>query len=204
MKYIFLHGLGQTSFSWNKTLEVMSDKWDILCPNLADWLYNERPCYETLYKALERCCKQFNEPLTLCGLSLGGILAMQYSIEHSEKVHSLVLIGTQYAMPKKLLKMQNIMFQFMPSSKADFISLCKSMIDLDFTHNLKDISCRVLVICGEKDKPNKSASLQLGNLIPYAKITIISGAGHEVNIDAPIKLGNELNVFLNSSHNTER
>lgn len=137
---------------------------------------------------------------------------MQYSIEHSEKVHSLVLIGTQYAMPKKLLKMQNIMFQFMPSSmfskmgfqKADFISLCKSMIDLDFTHNLKDISCRVLVICGEKDKPNKSASLQLGNLIPYAKITIISGAGHEVNIDAPIKLGNELNVFFNSSHNTER
>lgn len=183
-----------------------------MCPNLADWLYNERPCYETLYKALERCCKQFNEPLTLCGLSLGGILAMQYSIEHSEKVHSLVLIGTQYAMPKKLLKMQNIMFQFMPSSmfskmgfqKADFISLCKSMIDLDFTHNLKDISCRVLVICGEKDKPNKSASLQLGNLIPYAKITIISGAGHEVNIDAPIKLGNELNVFFNSSHNTER
>ena len=212
MKYIFLHGLGQTSFSWNKTLEVMSDKWDILCPNLADWLYNERPCYETLYKALERCCKQFNEPLTLCGLSLGGILAMQYSIEHSEKVHSLVLIGTQYAMPKKLLKMQNIMFQFMPSSmfskmgfqKADFISLCKSMIDLDFTHNLKDISCRVLVICGEKDKPNKSASLQLGNLIPYEKITIISGAGHEVNIDSPIKLGNELNVFFNSSHNTER
>ena len=106
MKYILLHGLGQTSSSWNKTLDVMSDKWDIVCPNLADWLYNERPCYETLYKALERYCEQFNEPLTLCGLSLGGILAMQYSIEHSEKVHSLVLIGTQYAMPKKLLKMQ--------------------------------------------------------------------------------------------------
>ena len=61
MKYIFLHGLGQTSFSWNKTLEVMSDKWDILCPNLADWLYNERPCYETLYKALERCCNSMYE-----------------------------------------------------------------------------------------------------------------------------------------------
>ena len=212
MKYILLHGLGQTSSSWNKTLDVMSDKWDIVCPNLADWLYNERPCYETLYKALEKYCEQFNEPLTLCGLSLGGILAMQYSIEHSEKVHSLVLIGTQYAMPKKLLKMQNIMFQFMPSSmfskmgfqKSDFISLCKSMIDLDFTHNLKDICCRVLVLCGEKDKPNKSASLQLGNLIPHAKITIISGAGHEVNIDAPIKLGNELNDFFNSSHNNEK
>ena len=29
MKYILLHGLGQTSSSWNKTLDVMSDKWDM-------------------------------------------------------------------------------------------------------------------------------------------------------------------------------
>lgn len=209
MKYILLHGLGQTSSSWNKTLDVMSDKWDIMCPNLADWLYSESPCYETLYKALEKYCEQFDEPLSLCGLSLGGILAMQYSIEHSEKVHSLVLIGTQYTMPKKLLKMQNILFHFMPSSmfskmgfqKSDFISLCKSMIELDFTHNLKNIHCRVLVLCGEKDKANKTASIDIQKKIPHAKISIISGAGHEVNIDNPVSLGNELNNFFETTFN---
>lgn len=211
MKYILLHGLGQTSSSWNKTVAVMSEKWDIVCPNLADWLYDNSPCYETLYKALERYCEQFDEPLSLCGLSLGGILAMQYSIEHSEKVHSLVLIGTQYTMPKNLLNIQNILFRFMPSSmfskigfqKSDFICLCKSMMELDFTRNLKDICCHVLVLCGEKDKLNKSASLQLGSLIPHAKVTIISGAGHEVNIDAPIKLGNELHDFFKHSQKSE-
>lgn len=142
MKYILLHGLGQTASSWSKTADVMDDKWDVKCPNLADWLHNESPCYETLYRALERYCEQFDEPLSLCGLSLGGILAMQYCMEHAEKVHSLVLIGTQYTMPKQLLKMQNILFRFMPSSmfskigfrKPDFISLCKSMMELDFTH----------------------------------------------------------------------
>lgn len=212
MKYILLHGLGQTSSSWNKTLDVMNDKWDIECPNLVDWLYNESSCYETLYKALERYCEQFDEPLSLCGLSLGGILAIQYSIEHSEKIDALVLIGTQYAMPKKLLKIQNIMFQFMPKSmfskmgfqKSDFISLCKSMIDLDFSYNLKDICCRVLVLCGEKDRANKTASIDIQKKIPHAKISIISGAGHEVNIDAPIKLGNELNDFFDCPHNNEK
>ena len=34
MKYIFLHGLGQTSSSWEKTIDVMDDNLDIDCPNL--------------------------------------------------------------------------------------------------------------------------------------------------------------------------
>ncbi|MFR5555446.1 MAG: alpha/beta fold hydrolase [Coprococcus sp.] len=38
----------------------------------------------------------------LCGLSLGGILALQYALEHPQKVASVVLIGTQYTMPKRL------------------------------------------------------------------------------------------------------
>ena len=204
MKYIFLHGLGQTASSWNETIHILNNGKDILCPNLVDWLHNEKPFYDTLYKALEKYCEQFHEPLCLCGLSLGGILALQYSIEHSEKIHSLVLIGTQYIMPKKLLKLQNILFHIMPNSmfskmgfqKLDFISLCQSMMELNFSYDLKDINCPVLVVCGKKDKANKSASLQLEKLIPNAKTILIPDAGHEVNIDNPVKLGNELDKFF--------
>ena len=38
--------------------------------------------------------------------------------------------------------------------KKDFISLSKSMMDLDFQKDLEKINCRVLVLCGEKDKAN--------------------------------------------------
>ncbi|WP_455543466.1 alpha/beta fold hydrolase [Intestinibacter sp.] len=62
--------------------------------------------------------------------------------------------------------------------------------------HLKDIHCEVLVICGEKDKANKSASSQLAQLIPNAKAITIAGAGHEVNIDCPAKLGKELEKFF--------
>ncbi len=71
--------------------------------------------------------------MDLCGLSLGGVLALQYTIEHPEKVNSLVLIAAQYKMPAKLLKPQNSFFRFMPKSsfqqtgfgKREFMELCK-------------------------------------------------------------------------------
>lgn len=115
-----------------------------------------------------------------------------------------MLIGTQYKMPRRLLKLQNVLFHLMPDSefskmgfqKSDFISLCKSMIDLDFSHHLKDIRCKVLVVCGEKDRANRSASLQLAELIPDAEFITILGAGHEVNIDCPFQLGEKLNNFF--------
>ena len=88
MKYIFLHGLGQTSSSWDKVIDNLDFKDDILCPNLSKWTKNKETCYHTLYTELENYCSEIREPICLCGLSLGGILAMQYAIEHSNKVHA--------------------------------------------------------------------------------------------------------------------
>lgn len=77
MKYILLHGLGQTASSWEKTINAMAEEgkvWDISCPNLTDWLQDRKVCYDTLYRALEDYCGQFDEPICLGGLSLGESL----------------------------------------------------------------------------------------------------------------------------------
>ena len=87
MKCIMLHGLGQSSESWRDTAKVFHDEFEVLCPDLSDWLLGKPPCYDTLYRALETYCGQFEEPINICGLSLGGILAMQYAIEHPETVN---------------------------------------------------------------------------------------------------------------------
>ena len=207
MKMIFLHGLGQTASSWNETIQAMDNQGEILCPNLADWLENKEASYETCYRALVGYCSQFDEPLALCGLSLGGVLALQYSLEHPDRVRAMALISTQYKMPKTLLKIQNILFHFMPDKmfsqmgfqKQDFIRLCKSMIELDFENALPNIHCPVLVVCGEKDKPNQAATLQLGKRLPQAEVCLIPGAGHEANVDKPAQLGKELNLFFKRS-----
>ena len=204
MKYIFLHGLGQTSSSWNKTIRYIEGQPEIVCLNLSELLRGKKVTYANLYKAFSNYCKDFSEPLNICGLSLGGILALQYGIENPPKVNTLVLIGTQFVMPKRLLKLQNIIFRIMPNSsfaqmgfgKKDFIELSKSVIDLDFRHDLKKLLCDVLVVCGEKDKVNKKASIDLNRLLPHSEIQLIENAGHEINIDEPEKLGRILNGFF--------
>ena len=208
MKYIFLHGLGQIASDWSETVKDMEG--DVLCPNLSEWVLGKEASYGNLYRALEECCEAQKESLHLCGLSLGGILALQYALEHPQKVASVVLIGTKYTMPKRLLKFQNLMFHIMPRSvfqnmgfqKKAFISLCSSMMHLDFSQKLEKIRCRVLVVCGEKDKVNLPASRRLKEQIEQAKIVMVPNAGHEVNKENPAELRRVLTRFYGECENS--
>jgi pimeloyl-ACP methyl ester carboxylesterase len=196
MQYVFIHGLGQNSSSWSKTISFMPKDVCISSPDLSDILHHQEVTYENLYHAFSDYCNSIPGALNLCGLSLGAVLALHYTIEHPEKVQSLALIAAQYKMPKVLLKFQNIIFRFVPKGsfkslgfqKNDFIKLTSSMADLDFSDRLKDISCSTLIVCGEKDNANKKASQGLDDNIPNAELFFIENTGHEVNIEAPDKL----------------
>lgn len=203
MRPIFLHGLGQTPASWEKTIAQLESTQDCVCPNLANLYQGDNITYQNLYEGFSKICDELDEPLDLCGLSLGGVLALNYTIDHPEKVNSLVLIAAQYKMPKGLLKLQNILFQFMPKSmfqqtgfgKKEFIQLCKTMMELDFSSSLQKVSCPTLILCGQRDSANKKAAKELVELLKNAEFQIISGCGHEVNMEAPEKLSEALGVF---------
>lgn len=201
MKTFLLHGLGQDSSIWNNMIE---NQENIICPNLPDFLKGKEANWNNLYNSFENYCKSIPDKINICGLSLGGILALQYGIKNPDKINSMILIGTQYTMPKMLLKIQNVIFRFMPESqfketgfsKNDFIKLSESMMNLDFSENLKNIKFPVLVVCGEKDKPNMKASLNISKMIPDAELSIVKNSGHEVNRDNPEELKNILTRFL--------
>lgn len=203
MRPIFLHGLGQTPASWEKTIAQLESAQGCVCPNLAKLYQGDNITYQNLYEGFSKICDEFDEPLDLCGLSLGGVLALNYTIEHPEKVNSLVLIAAQYKMPKGLLKLQNFLFQFMPKSmfqqtgfgKKEFIRLCKTMMELDFSNSIQNVSCPALILCGQRDSANKKAAAGLAGLLKNAELQILSGSGHEVNMEAPEKLSEVLRVF---------
>lgn len=203
MHLVLIHGLGQTALDWDKTIEGLDKQNQVVCPDLCEMLKDKEVNYNTLYCAFSEYCNAFSEPLNLCGLSLGGILALNYAIDYPAKVNSMVLIGTQYTMPKRLLAVQNMIFHFMPNSmfqkmgfgKQEFIGLSKSMMELDFNKDLRKVTCPVLVMCGEKDNANKKAAEGLVKYLPNAKLYKVAGAGHEVNVDRPEVLANILNDF---------
>ena len=144
MKYLYLHGLGQKPDSWDRVIKETNVLGSSISLSLAKMLEGKNVTYGELYSAFSGECDKADEEIVLCGLSLGAVLALNYTIDHPDKVKALVLIAAQYKMPKKLLKFQNMLFRLMPNSmfkqigfkKADVINLCNMMSELDFSDSL--------------------------------------------------------------------
>ena len=107
MKYLYLHGLGQKPDSWNRVIKETKVSESSVNLSLAGMLKGKAVTYKELYSAFSGECDRENEEIVLCGLSLGAVLALNYAIDHPDKVKALVLIAAQYKMPKNLLKVQD-------------------------------------------------------------------------------------------------
>lgn len=207
MTTVFLHGLGQTGASWDETIALLPNENVCLCPNLSELLVGKQATFQNLYAGFESYCDRISGTFCLCGLSLGGVLALQYAANHPQRLNSLILMGAQYRSPKLLLAIQNLIFRFMKESnfqglgfgKDDFIRLCATTGQVNLTAALPGIPCPTLVLCGENDSPNKKAARGLSRGIPGSKLIFIPQAGHELNKDCPEKLADILQKFLDGS-----
>ena len=205
MKYLYLHGLGQKPNSWDRTIKETKVSDSSISLSFAEMLKGKKTTYRELYAAFSEECDKEAEEIVLCGLSLGAVLALHYAIDHPDKVKALVLIAAQYKMPKKILKFQNMLFRLMPNSmfkqmgfpKADVISLCGTMAELNFGDSLHNVSCPVLIVCGEKDSANKKASKELDRYLSKSSFCELK-AGHEVNIESPEELAIVLQRFYDN------
>lgn len=203
MNLIFLHGLGQSPSSWNETLSFLPTYTTAYCPDLFDLCVDNKKVYENVYSAFRKYADGFGEPVNLCGISLGAVMALNYAIDNPHKVNSLILIAPQYKMPKLLLSIQNMIFHILPQrafqkmglNKKDIIFMSNSMRLLNFTPMLKNIVCPILIICGDKDMSNKKAAKALAKNISGTQLSFIEKAGHEVNVDAPAKLADLIKEF---------
>ena len=193
MTKVFIHGSGHKSSSWNEVVKNMHYNEDILCPDLSSILNGKEASYSNLYSSFIDYCNKIEGEIDLCGLSLGGILALNYAIEYPGKVKSLVLIGTPYKVPKFMFRIQNIIFRLLPKStfkgmvfnKKDTFILGNTMKELDFSNNVQVIICPTLIICGEKDKANMKSAHFLSENIKGSEWKIIQETGHVVNEENP-------------------
>ena len=200
---IFIHGSGQKADSWRETVSFLPYKETILCPELSAILKGQKASYSNLCAAFASYCAQAGTPVHLCGLSLGGILALDYALEYPNNVKTLVLIGTPHKVPKAAIVLQNIVFRLLPQSaftgmafdKQNTFALGSTMKNLDFSSRIGKIQCPVLILCGEKDKANLKSARFLAKHIPEAELQIIQGTGHVANEENPRILAERLNTF---------
>ena len=200
---ICVHGSGHKATSWNKTISYMTNNEDIVCPNLSSILEGKEASYENLYSSFVKYCNEFDGQIHLCGLSLGGILALNFALDFPQKVKTLVLIGTPYKVPKVAFSFQNIIFRFLPKSifetmafdKKNTFALGDTMKNLDFSDRVKNIKCPTLILCGKKDSANMKSADYLSQSIRSAELKIIENTGHVVNEENPKALADILNEY---------
>ena len=200
---IFVHGSGHKATSWEKTISYMTNNEDIVCPNLSSILEGKEASYENLYSSFVKYCNEFDGQIHLCGLSLGGILALNFALDFPQKVKTLVLIGTPYKVPKVAFSFQNIIFRFLPKSifetiafdKKNTFALGDTMKNLDFSDRVKNIKCPTLILCGKKDSANMKSADYLSQSIRSAELKIIENTGHVVNEENPKALADIFNEY---------
>lgn len=196
MRTILIHGSGHKATSWKETIVFMESNKDILCPDLSSILRGKEANYSNLYSSFTEYCNKSSEQINLCGISLGGILALNYALDFPDKVKSLVLIGTPHKIPKIIFSIQNIIFRFLPKTifenmafnKKDTFILGNSMKKLDFSNKTQNLNCKTLIICGEKDRANLKSAYYLSENIKNTKLKIIENTGHVVNEENPKEL----------------
>lgn len=200
---IYVHGSGHKATSWEKTISYMTNNEDIVCPNLSSILEGKEASYENLYSSFVKYCNEFDGQIHLCGLSLGGILALNFALDFPQKVKTLVLIGTPYKVPKVAFSFQNIIFRFLPKSifetmafdKKNTFALGDTMKNLEFSDRVKNIKCPTLILCGKKDTANMKSADYLSQNIRNAELKIIENTGHVVNEENPKALADILNEY---------
>lgn len=203
MKKILVHGSGHKATSWRETISYMTDEEDILCPDLSSILEGKEASYENLYASFVKYCSRIDGQIHLCGLSLGGILALNYALDFPQKVRTLVLIGTPHKIPKVTFGFQNIIFRFLPNSifetmafdKKDTFALGNTMKNLDFSGRVNRIECPTLILCGEKDHANMKSAYYFSKNIKNAEWKAIENTGHVVNEENPKALAEILNEY---------
>ena len=202
-KIILLHGSGHGPESWEGRPRSCPRTGRRSARGSPRILGGREASFENLRAALERYCAGLEGPLHLCGLSLGGILALDYALAHPERVKSLVLIGTPHRVPKAAFAIQNLVFRLLPESafrgmafdKRDTFALGRSMKSLDFSPRLDGAACPALVLCGAKDRANLASAEYLARHIQSAGLKILPNTGHVANEERPEALAELLTEF---------
>ena len=191
-----LHGLGQTPQSWQDQVTAMPAGFKAVAP----WLRGLRPGRAQEFSvegAADDVLALLNqhgvEQMSLVGVSLGAMVALDAAVRSPGNVSHLVLAAGQVNPPKSVIRMQRLVFSMVPAKrlasmgveKKRFLQALDQAATIDYRSRLGLVTARTLVIVGADDKANLTAARDLAAGIPGARLEVIPGVGHQPNVEDP-------------------
>ena len=205
---ILLHGIGTGPGAWAPQVQALSEDREVLAPNLV-------PAYRHgLEAAVEEVGRiaSAHRTVTLCGLSMGALVAMRVAAERAADDDTLVVCAGFERLPPRIRRRVRgvaAISRFLPQGflhrqlvaelpephrarALDEIAplrareLSRLMWEAaGFELDPGSIVARTLVLCGERDEANLPLAQALAQRAPNATLALVPDAGHVANLDNP-------------------
>ena len=191
-----LHGLGQSPQSWQDQVTAMPAGFKAVAP----WLKGTRPGRAEEFSvegAADEVLRLLNqhgaEQMSLVGVSIGAVVALDAAIRAPEAISHLVLVSGQVNPPRSVARMQRMVFSMIPArrlaamgvEKKRFLQALDEAVKVDYRSRLGEVRARTLVLAGEDDRAGRAAARDLADGIPGARLEVVPGAGAQPNVEAP-------------------
>ncbi|WP_017608868.1 alpha/beta fold hydrolase [Nocardiopsis xinjiangensis] len=203
---VFLHGLGAGSDSWDAQLATLPEGFSGSAPRITG-LSDEGEAEFSFVCAAAELVRELDrrgiERAHVCGLSIGAMLALRTAVDHPDRVASLVLSGGQINPPQVVLNLQSALTRILPArviapngmSKRRALAALDEVSRVDFRAQLPEMDVPALVLCGSRDPVNLPAARATAAGLPNARLRIVEGGGHELNVHKPADFAAELDTF---------
>lgn len=206
--FVFIHGGGDESSGWHSQTRYFSKRYQVITYDIRGHGRSEAPeetyaigeCVEDLHQLLDYLAVQRTY---LVGFSLGGYIALSFSINYPDRVDALILAGANSGpmaetVRKRSEELAARISTEVPDSLMNYMKVHKANVARpDLTSRLSEISRPVLIIVGDQDTAAPSyIAERMHRRITNSRIVVIPNCGHRCNKEQPETFNSIVDEFL--------
>jgi 3-oxoadipate enol-lactonase len=203
---VLLHGSGRASRMWQPVLQDLSAEWHVLAPDLPGFGRSAGPfsVWRAAHTVAEIAAVQ-TAPVHLCGLSLGGLIAVRVAAQLGTQVASLTVTGTPVVprrdFPAALRRYRRLPRALLPmfsdvAGRRDWLRMLDELEATDVRDCLPLVTAPALVICGSRDWRAVPAACELAKGIPGGRVWVAPHQGHNWPMTSPQLFTKVLTGFI--------
>jgi 3-oxoadipate enol-lactonase len=192
---VLLHGSGRASRMWQPVLRDLSVGWHVLAPDLPGFGRSTGPFTVSGAAQLvgEMAAVQ-TAPVHLCGVSLGGLIALRVAARLGPQVASLTITGTPVVphrdFPAALRRFRRLPGPLLPlfsdvAGRREWLRMIDELEATDVRDYLPLITAPALVVCGSRDWRAVPAACELAKGIPAGRVWVAPHQGHNWPVISP-------------------
>ena len=188
---VFVHGLGSSAATWTRCMELLGPRFEVLAVDLLGHgnspVQDDPDAYtrDLALADLDDVLATLDSPAVLVGHSLGGYLALAHAVTRPQAARAIVVINTgpgfrdpekRQAWNDRSIRNAN---KFGVPPQVTNLNLQNDSVVME---RLTEIAIPVLVLAGERDRPEYVASGEyLERKVSGARLQVIAGGEHSMH-----------------------